>query len=146
MLDHLATKVGFFSKHNITNEDLRYIVDAFPYIIKYKGSRRSIEEAINVFLKINNINSDVYVEIINKTDRPGIEPYTIRIGVEYAIKDTTILDEIFRYILPTGYTVEYFSYTKRTDLDGYIDKNRAFVVVVPDNVNSSLKNDEYTGE
>ena len=62
MLDHLATKVGFFSKHNITNEDLRYIVDAFPYIIKYKGSRRSIEEAINVFLKINNINSDVYVE------------------------------------------------------------------------------------
>lgn len=144
MLDHLATKVGFFPKHNIGNEDLRYIVEAFPYIIKYKGSRRSIEEAINVFLKINNVNSDVYIEIINKTDRPDVEPYTIRIGVEYSIKDTTILDEIFRYILPTGYTVEYFSYNKVTDLDGYMDRNRAFVVIAPDNINSRLKDDEYT--
>lgn len=143
-LDLLSTKVGFIPKHNITNEELRFIVDAFPYIIAYKGSRRSIEEAVNVFLKINKINSGAYIEIINKTDREGVEPYTIRIGIEAVVRDTRILDEIFRYILPTGYTVEYFFYNKITDVDNYLDRNKAFIVVVPDNVNSSLKNDEYT--
>lgn len=144
VLDLLSTKVGFFPKHNITNEELRYIVDAFPYIIAYKGSRRSIEEAVNVFLKINKINSGVYIEIINKSNREGIESYTIRIGIEAVFKDTRILDEMFRYILPTGYTVEYFFYNKITDIDNYIDRNRAFVVIAPDNVNSSLKDNEYT--
>jgi hypothetical protein len=144
MLDLLATKVGFFTKRNVNNEELRYILDAFPYILMYKGSRRAIEEAVNVFLKANKINSGVFVEIINKTNREGVEPYTIRVGVEKSVRDLSVLEEIFRYILPTGYTVEYFFYNNVHEVETYIDMNRAFVVIVPDNVNSSLKDDEYT--
>lgn len=144
MLDLLATKVGFFTKRNVNNEELRYILDAFPYILMYKGSRRAIEEAVNVFLKANKINSGVFVEIINKTNREGVEPYTIRVGVEKSVRDLSVLEEIFRYILPTGYTVEYFFYNNVHEVETYIDMNRAFVVIVPDNVNSSLKDAEYT--
>ena len=40
----LATRVGFITDIDIDNTVLRYILSAYPYIIKNKGTRKGIEE------------------------------------------------------------------------------------------------------
>ena len=60
VLQLLQTKVGFFSEAKINNEDMRYILRAFPYIIRNKGSYSAIIQAVYVFLKISNIRQRDY--------------------------------------------------------------------------------------
>ena len=66
ILQLLQTKLGFFTDANINGEDLRYILKAFPYIIRNKGSYNAIKEAIYVFLKISNVQSEIFVYWISK--------------------------------------------------------------------------------
>ena len=51
----LSTKLGFFPDIDISDESLRYILMAFPEIMKYKGSKAGIEGVLNVFTKINHL-------------------------------------------------------------------------------------------
>lgn len=102
LLELLQTKLGFFTTKPIDNETLRYVLSAFPYLIKSKGTREAILQAIYVFLKIERIdyNSSTSVVIDNTN-------YEILINFESTKKlDYSILHEIFRYILPTGYIVK----------------------------------------
>lgn len=107
----LQTKLGFFTKADFTFEDLRYALMAFKDLINNKGSLRAIVGAVNVFLKTLGIHNKVRITLA--TDDFGfgaykIHDHTIMIGIESGIKDTTLLDELFRYLVPAGY--EYFIY------------------------------------
>lgn len=108
LLPLLQTKIGFFSDEDLDNDALRYVLKAFPYMVKNKGSRKGIEQAIYTFLKIHSIDTDVLVNITNEDD---VDPYSIKIGINSSFKDTTILQEMLKYIIPTGYVVEVFFYT-----------------------------------
>lgn len=140
----LATKLGFFPKHELNSDELRTVLDAFPYIVRYKGSRRAIEESVSVFLKVNHINSGAYVEIVNKNQEDPEESYVVRIGLESRFRDVRVLDELFRYILPTGYRVEYFFYSRDIEIDRYFNRSKATLIIVSDNIQSSLYNSRYT--
>ena len=123
-LDLLATKVGFFTSTPVEYKYLRKILEAFPYIIKYKGSRKGIELAVRLFLKLNQLKGsdkssvndtgdfsiDIrnYKEIENENDGVTYEPlYEITITVQYFKLKTELLDEILKYILPPGYIIKY---------------------------------------
>ena len=124
-LDLLATKVGFFTSTPVEYKYLRKILEAFPYIIKYKGSRKGIELAVKLFLKLNQLKGsdidgdsdtgDFKVDITNvETIRNEdgeitgyIDKYEILITVQYFKLKTDLLDEILKYILPPGYVVKY---------------------------------------
>lgn len=108
LLPLLQTKLGFFSDEQLDNDALRYVLKAFPFMIRNKGSKKGIEQAIYTFLKIHSIDTDVLVSITNADD---IDPYSIKIGINSSFKDTTILQEMLKYIIPTGYVVEVFFYT-----------------------------------
>ncbi len=137
ILQLLQTKVGFFSDVNIDNADLRYILRAFPELIRNKGSYKAIKQAIYVYLKISNVKSDIYV--YQEVDINNNQTYTVRIGIEEKVKDVQILDEILKYILPAGYLVEYFFY-KRTNLqDLYNYEDSVLLFVVSNHVNSVLR-------
>ena len=88
---------------------MRYILRAFPYIIRNKGSYSAIIQAVYVFLKISNIKSDIFIyeEIID-----GNRTHDIRIGIEEKVRDISILEEILKYVVPVGYYVSYFFYKK----------------------------------
>lgn len=115
LLQLLQTKLGFITDAEIDNESLRYILRAFPEIMKNKGSKKAITEAVNVFAKVKNIKANIDCLIINKQTRNSVDydVYKIQIIINAnpsdipLVKDTTILDEIFKYIIPTGYTIEY---------------------------------------
>ena len=108
LLPYLQTKLGFWTKEKISAENLRIIMKGFMYAVRNKGSIVGVERAVQIFLKIAKINTNVHIEVINESKTQ--EPYTIIIGTEERLGDTTILDEILKYILPAGYNYKYMFY------------------------------------
>ena len=61
MLQLLQTKVGFFTNKQLTDDALRYVLTAFPMMVKNKGSLKAVQQAVNVFFKVNGIRSEVQI-------------------------------------------------------------------------------------
>lgn len=120
MLSLLATKAGFFPKKQLNDMMLRYIISAFPYLMKYKGCKKGIEGAIATVLKADNIYASYSVLIIN-TDDKGNPIYEIQILVDQEY-DKAALKELLDYICPIGYIVSVHtasSVVKTTELDEF---------------------------
>ena len=137
VLQLLQSKLGFFTNEDLTDDDIRKVLRAFPVIIRNKGSKKAIEQALYVYLKINGINTDIDIKIINKD---AISPYTIQIGIRSSLKDTRVLDEIFKYILPSGYVFSYIFYTSIKETDDVFDNILSKVVYTDDTRSSRLRN------
>lgn len=116
LLDLLKTKVGFFNDKYIFSDDMRLILEAFPYIVKWKGSKKGILEAIRLYLKINK--TDVDTELIINEEKCEIE-----IKIKAPLDNITILDEVLKYIIPAGYTVKYSYYENEVINDVVYLKN-----------------------
>ena len=119
LLPLLQSKLGFFTNKAINNNSMRIILDAFPTIMKYKGSKQGIIYAINTFVKIEHITSPIFVQIVNTQMVNGTLEYLykIKIGVKEEVRNSYILDELLKYIIPTGYIVEYVPYDTLTNLN-----------------------------
>lgn len=120
-LDNLRTKVGFLTNSTYTEDELRFILSAFPWLMKYKGSKQGIILSVNAFLKARGVHGTPLVEINNHPD------YTIRIGISTDKVDTSLLEDVLSYIVPSGYLYEIYFY-KDTKLP---------------NISDSLGNDVY---
>ena len=97
LIQLLQTKLGFFSDKYITDDDLRLILKVFPTIVKNKGSKLGIEQAVRIFFRICGLNkSKINVTVVNNT-KVTRDSYIIYIDL-YEKVDTTILDEILKYI------------------------------------------------
>lgn len=131
LLELLQTKVGFYSNKNISDDDLRYILKAFPSLIKNKGSKLGILQSIYLFLKLKHLDTNIYVNTEGTID----DPHVIQIGIHrsqaktskesiYTTSDKisvdfTILYEILNYILPTGYILDIFIFEKSDQVQRY---------------------------
>lgn len=106
ILPLLATKVGFFPKHEYNTNALREVISAFPFIVKYKGSKLGIEMALNVILKIENNYDQSFVFIDSEHSLVGI--YT-----KNKIKGEDLLRDVLSYIIPIGYDLEVSTYVEK---------------------------------
>ena len=64
-----ASKIGFFPRRPINDTTMRYILSAFPYIIKNKGNIDGIKQAIAAILKAEKkpeAVESIDVSIVNK--------------------------------------------------------------------------------
>lgn len=113
LLGLLSTKQGFFTKRNLNSNVLRQILSAFPYIMKYKGTEKGIELAVNTILKIEGINE--VPTIVYLKDNNDNLLHSIRIYTQQEIKNTVALDELLKYVLPIGYTYELSEYIEYTN-------------------------------
>ena len=100
LLGLLQTKVGYFESA-VTDDNLRYLLTSFPYIMKNKGSLKSIEQLINVYLKMNHISVpfQVWVDLAENSVR-----CIIKSG---KVLDTSMIDGVMKYIVPTGFSIIY---------------------------------------
>lgn len=112
LLPLLATRIGFFTDAELTDEDLRMILASYPHILKNKGSELAIRQCINLFQRMRKISVPTEITIENK-DAEGNDKYTITIGLNTGWIDTYVLDELVKHIIPTGYTVNYVFYEKQ---------------------------------
>lgn len=142
LLPLLQTKVGFFSNYNVNSEMLRYILAAFPDIVKNKGSIEGIKQAVRVYLKVANVKTDLQVYCVTKSGEKGgvyLEDHTIVIGINNTgdVHDLYILEELLKYILPVGYSYFFYFFEEYRE-DIRVDaEQKAFSFVVGQNINSS---------
>ena len=61
VLQLLQTKLGFLTKKEYNDHDIRYVLRAFPVMLKNKGTILAVQQAVNVFLKLNKIKSAIKV-------------------------------------------------------------------------------------
>ena len=71
LLPLLKTKLGFYSNVHLTDFELRLILQAIPYIVKCKGSRKAIFYAVNTYAKVHKLTSPITIVIHNKTTVDG---------------------------------------------------------------------------
>lgn len=138
LLPLLKSKLGFFSTDSLPEEQLRILLAAFPTIVRDKGSKSSIIEAVNAWFKINQMVG----ELVNVDIDP--EAFKITLYIDSKSIDTRLLDEIFAYILPTGYEIEYkfaSGLTLATDIEFAQDLK---IVTISNKLNSRIRRaDEY---
>lgn len=157
VLPLLQTKLGFQTNLKLDSASLRLILDAFPKMLRNKGSLTGIMMAVNVWLKIIELETQVYVDIFNILDGPysgndiggyigqiEIPKYTIAIGISGNPRDYSILQEILKYIIPTGYRLYFYFFkpisTEDTPTLNPLD-DQATLVHVSDDVNAVVRND-----
>ena len=150
MLQLLQTKVGFFTNKRLTDDALRYVLTAFPIMIKNKGSLKAIQQAVNVFFKVNGIKSEVQIWAVSEPTQvydTWVEDHTIVIGINSIIKDVSLLEEIFRYILPTGFGYYFYFYNQVDEITSYLQEHKATLLFTSDNINSQVRaiKDIYDG-
>lgn len=144
LLSLLQTKIGFLPDTSFNNDIMRIVLKAFPHIIKDKGSLIGIKEAVYTFFKAYKINTIAKIQIINKTVEESeiVDKYSVEIGIRAGqMFDTTLLEELLKYILPTGYTynIYYFTELAETNSIGY-HKNNIFGLYVTDKKNAETRN------
>jgi hypothetical protein len=92
---------------------LRKVLWSFPELVREKGSISAIYHAVHLFLRIKHIKSSVFVEVENYLldidTSARIPSFNIYIYTDEKLEDTLILDELWRYIIPTGYNVHYMT-------------------------------------
>lgn len=141
LLNLLKLKVGFFTKEEFKDQYIREVLKVFSLIVKKKGTRQAIYDAINLYFRACRYNGDYVVEINNKDD---IQPYMIRIGVTKESNDILLLEEILKYILPTGYLYEVFKYSTAKYKSNYYTQDQLTLSVVDDyngsNIHSNSSN------
>ena len=115
VLNFLKSRIGFFTDKYIKTEELRKVLWSFPGLVREKGSINAIYHAVHLFLRIKHIKSPVYVEVENYTlntvddTTTRIPSFNIYIYTNEKLEDTLILDELWRYLIPTGYNVHYMT-------------------------------------
>lgn len=144
-LSLLQTKLGFFTTKSFTDDVLRYVLYGFPLMVKNKGSKQSIIYAVNTFLKINKIDSPITVTY-QKTPLQLANGYTIPdhsivVGIKDRLQESTILQEIFRYILPIGTAYYFYYYQTFEDMIDLIVNYSTEIIYISDNINSVLRSD-----
>ena len=156
ILPLLQTKLGFQTLKHIDSDSLRIILSAFPDAVRYKGSLLGIQRAINAWLKIIHLETKVYVDVFNVFDKSNpsiggyigqtmIPAYTIAIGVGGNPRDYSILQEILKYIVPTGYGLYFYFFrefsTEQTPTLNLTDE-KATLVFISDDVNSAVRSSD----
>lgn len=153
MLDLLAKTLGFNTKHNYNTEDLIALCNTFVTILRNKGSKNSIDMAVTAMLKAQHIEKKFYVEDV--VDVNNAKQYILNIYIPKELDDIILLEDLFNYILPTGYTYRFIR--ARFGADAYksnmyvktsggnliaVDANSMSEVGVPKTESTSKKNIE----
>ena len=101
LLELLKTKLGIFTKIELSTRELRYLLQAFPVMIRYKGSLQGIQLVLNLFQRINqNVNQNVNFQATFHIDHNEV---IIKFGE--AFQNDELLYILLNYILPSGYSV-----------------------------------------
>lgn len=102
LLKLLAGRLGFSSDNYIPTEVMRSILLQFPFMIKNKGTKVGIEQAIRSVIKQTSKVNSVYVSDI--TIATGEIKVTVESDDASAV-DMSYLSNVLKYVVPVGYTV-----------------------------------------
>lgn len=98
LLNLLALTLGFKTAKNYNSKQLLAICSALPVILRHKGSIRALILAVDALLAAEGIKQPLdYTTGINGS---------ITLYVAQELEDTTLLIDLFDYLLPAGISCE----------------------------------------
>lgn len=157
VLPFLQTKLGFFTKRNFTTKEIRHILSSFKRIVKDKGSRIGIREAIEVYLKLMCSLGSYRITVTNSEELNKTTSsvnynkfnnvYLIEIQLETTIKNLSVLREMLKYVLPTGYDVRFGFYSaEEFNSNIHLSSDVFNIVIISENANNKIYNEEQDTE
>ena len=147
LLPLLETKAGFFTDKMVNDVAVRYILAAFPDILKYKGSLKGVQYAINAFLKIYDIRTNIIIYTMDMESPEvliSVDYYTIVIAVNKTIKDIKILQELLKYVLPPGFRLQIYLYKDIENMIEIVQNEKVKLIFVSDNINSMIRQEHVS--
>lgn len=104
LLDLYANMLGFDPKHTYDDTDLYYVLAGFSKLIKNKGSLEAVKIALQLMfnsqnIKTSNLNSFISIDPLDR--------YNLIIRIPQNFSDIILLEDLFDYILPTGFTYRF---------------------------------------
>lgn len=142
ILQLVQTRLGFFTHRDVEDDTLRCVLQAFPLMVKAKGSLKAIRSAINTFLKAYGVTTEINVWYVNEAEvvyNTQVDDHTVIIGLNKALTNLYVLEEIFRYILPTGFGFYLYFYNTIDEIQEFAYKQHATLIYASDNINSMLR-------
>lgn len=141
----LSKKIGYDYQVIVYEQELRTILQAFKYLVSYKGSLKGISETVNLFM---NIKHEYFRYSISVDNEDAIIYIDLQDDV---ISDLSVLTDILRYILPCGYRLKYrylVSATISDEIGHYGEKYQISVLNSINNTAMSIKSigDEYVAD
>ena len=135
ILPLIGDKFGIYDRESYSN---RFLLEALPIALKYKGSLKAVNILINAFLDSQEIfdyvtafvskDEDSAVEISEILNR-DVKPYTIVIFISDYPDMTSlhILDEYLQMVIPSGMIVEYMFGLNKVILEKFRYKEYVFL-------------------
>lgn len=146
MLPLLQTKLGFFTKKEIDNYSLRYVLEVFPLLVKNKGSIKAIKQALAMFLKLTGTYSNITVyytkDGLTIESGAAIPENTLILGINAGFQDTLLLDEIFKYLMPVGIGYYFYFYSDININDLITIQENATLLFTSHNINDLLRDSD----
>lgn len=126
LIELMATTLGFESKHKYQNKDLVSLCSVFALLLRNKGNKKSIEDAITTLMRSQGIDDTFSIEADPNED------YKYVIYVPQKLNDIVLLEDIYEYILPAGwnYTIRMLSSGSGTYSDSVSAKDDVNVQVL----------------
>ena len=119
LLPLLKDKLGFYSSLDLGDKELRYILDAFPVLMRYKGSQRAIDYVTNLYSRIvSSISTSAPIQVNVENNN-----YVIEVSSTQAVVRSDLLFELLNYILPTGYLIDYYVTMYQNAESGFYAEN-----------------------
>ena len=103
LLELLVRSLGFDNKHDYNYADLNAIAMSFASIIRNKGSREGIEQAIRCILRAEDIDTGFTFEPVASATGAPTNTYNIILGIGLGGAEMILLEDILDYIYPAGY-------------------------------------------
>lgn len=102
-IELVALTLGFESKHKYTTRDLIYVISSFSDLIKKKGTKEAINNAVKLLLNSQKIKdapeNNNFVQIAQESE---IDKFIVTVQVPSQMTDIILLEDLFDYILPAG--------------------------------------------
>lgn len=97
-VENLCKTVGFSTRNSYPSNVLLSIIKSFKLMLKNKGTKIAIETAVVALLHSQSITAKYYIQWGTSDD-----PYNIILYLPKDVKNVSVLDDVFDYILPAGY-------------------------------------------
>lgn len=94
-IELMALTLGFKPKHKYTSKHLRAICSCLSEIYRNKGTIKAIRLACNAIFNAEGINEELYYELKENSTH-------LILYLPTKLYDTTLLNDLFDYILPAG--------------------------------------------
>lgn len=96
-IDLMAMTLGFHAKHKYTSQQLKAICFVLSEIIRNKGTIKALTIACDAIFHAEGIQGQFKYELPDKDNNTNIIIY-----LPQELSDTTLLNDLFEYILPAG--------------------------------------------